>query len=186
MDDDAKLVGEVLNGNIDSFNILINKYELIVLRFVYNMLKNKEAAEDITQETFITVYNKLHTYNDSYKFQNWLFQIAKNKSIDYMRKYKRIYEASMESEPDIASRDTSPEEAIEYMETKKFIESFIQKLERIDKCILAMKYTNDHMTFSDIAEVLNMSEANVKRRYYRSRDKFKSYIKQRTQICDLK
>ena len=50
--EDSNLIESILDGNVDSFNILINKYEVIVLRFIYNMIKDKEAAEDITQEVF--------------------------------------------------------------------------------------------------------------------------------------
>lgn len=183
MDEDLKLVNEVLNGNIDSFNILVNKYELVILRFVYNMLKDKEAAEDITQEVFITLYNKLYTYKDQYKFSNWLYQIARNKCIDYIRKYKRVYEANMEDVRDVASRDISPEQSAEYKETKKLVESFIKDLNDIDKQIIILRYSTNCSTFTDIAAILNMSESAVKRRYYKTRDKFKEFSLIREKGC---
>lgn len=183
MDEDLKLVNEVLNGNIDSFNILVNKYEMVILRFVYNMIKDKEAAEDITQEVFITLYNKLYTYKDQYKFSNWLYQIARNKCIDYIRKYKRVYEANMEDVRDVASRDISPEQSAEYKETKKLVESFIKDLNDIDKQIITLRYSGNCVTFTDIAEILNMSESAVKRRYYKTRDKFKEFSLIREKGC---
>ncbi|MDF2881949.1 MAG: hypothetical protein K0R54_2506 [Clostridiaceae bacterium] len=173
MDEDLKLVEEILKGNIDSFNILVNKYELIVLKFIYNMIKHKEAAEDITQEVFITIYNKMYLYNNKYKFSNWMFQIAKNKCIDYIRKYRRTYESNIEDHINLSSKETSPEEAIEYRETKNTVEKFINSLETTDKVIFIMKYTKENITFADIAEALNISESSVKRRYYKARDKFR-------------
>ena len=68
MDEDIRLVKEVLNGNLDSFNILVNKYELNIIKFVYNMIRDKEASEDIAQEVFITIYNKLYMYNQIISF----------------------------------------------------------------------------------------------------------------------
>lgn len=183
MDEDLKLVNEVLNGNIDSFNILVNKYELVILRFIFNMIRDKEAAEDITQEVFITLYNKLYTYKDQYKFSNWLFQIARNKSIDYIRKYKRVYEANMEDVREMVSQEISPEQSAEYKETKKLVESFIKDLNEIDKQIVILRYSGNYVTFTDIAEILNMSESAVKRRYYKTRDKFKEFSMIREKGC---
>lgn len=176
MDEDIRLVLEVLDGNIDSFNILVNKYEIAILKFVYNLIKDREAAEDITQEVFITMYNKLYTYKSRYKFSNWLFQIAKNKSIDYIRKYKRVYESNIEDAADITSTEISPEESAEFNEMKSYVENFINGMEDSDRCIIILRYTRDDMTFGDIAQILNMSESTVKRRYYKARERFKEYV----------
>nr|WP_276512265.1 sigma-70 family RNA polymerase sigma factor [Clostridium tetanomorphum] len=180
-----KLVQEVLNGSIDSFNIIVNKYELPILKFVYNIIKNKETSEDITQEVFITLYNKLYLYKKEYKFSNWIFQIAKNKCIDYMRKYKRVYEANIEDIKDLISNEVSPEQSIEFKETKKNIEKFINSLDCIDKQIIALRYSKEKLTFHDIAEILNMNESSVKRRYYKTREKFKEYSSKNKERCRI-
>lgn len=174
MQEDIKLIREVLKGNIDSFNIIVNKYELMVLKYVYSILKSRETAEDITQEVFITVYNKLYTFDTKYKFSNWLIQIAKNKSIDYIRKYKRVHEANIEEVYELKSSAPSPEEEAEFSETKQLIMVFINSLSEVDKQILLLRYSQDK-TFQDIAEILELSESSVKRRYYKARDKFKAY-----------
>lgn len=175
MEEDLKLVLEILKGNIDSFNILVNKYELSILRFIYNTVRDKEASEDITQEVFITVYNKLYTFNKEYKFSNWLFCIARNKCIDYVRKYKRVYEANVEEVEEIVSRDISPEQSTEFKEVKKLVENFIETLNDTDKQIILLRYSSEHMTFTDIAEVLSLGESAVKRRYYKARERFREY-----------
>lgn len=183
MEEDLKLVEEVLKGNIDSFNILVNKYELNILRFVYNTLRDREASEDITQEVFITVYNKLYTFNKNYKFSNWLFQIARNKCIDYIRKYKRVYEANVEDIKDVVSNEISPQENAEYKEVKELIVTFINTLNDTDRQIIILRYSNERLTFSDIADILNMTESAVKRRYYKARDKFKEFREKREEGC---
>lgn len=176
MNEDIRLVEQVLNGNIDSFNILVNKYEIIVLKFIYNIIKDREAAEDISQEVFITVYNKLYTYKTQYKFINWVFQIAKNKCIDYIRKYRRVYEPNIEDAVDVTSNEASPEQSVEFKETKTLVERFIKTLEETDRYIMVLKYTKEEVTFADIAEILNMRESAVKRRYYKVRERFKGCI----------
>lgn len=183
MEEDLKLVLEVLKGNIDSFNILVNKYENAVVRFVYSSIKDKEAAEDITQEVFIAVYNKLYTFNKDYKFSNWLFQIARNKCIDYVRKYKRVYEANIEEVGEIVSKDISPEQSAEYKEVKKLVEDFIDTLNDVDRQIILLRYSNEERTFNDIAEILSLGESAIKRRYYKVRERFKEYRLVRERGC---
>ncbi|WP_125153968.1 RNA polymerase sigma factor [Clostridium rectalis] len=185
MDDDSKLIDEVLDGNIDGFNILVNKYEMSILKFVYNMVNNKETAEDITQEVFITIYNKLYLYKKQYKFSNWIFQIAKNKCIDYIRKYKRVYESNIEDMNNMISKEPGPEQSIEFKEIKETLEKFINSLEEVDKQIISLRYSKDNLTFSDISNIMNMSESSVKRRYYKAREKFKEEISFKEKRCTI-
>lgn len=183
--EDEGLVREILRGNIDSFNILIGKYELPIFNFIYRMVRNNEAAQDITQEVFITLYNKLYTFKFDSKFSSWLYQIARNKTLDYIRKYKRVYEVNIEDAGDMACCDQSPEEFVEYRETKSLVENFLKDLNEIDRQILILKYSNKKITFYDISNILHMSEASVKGRYYRLKDKFKSFIKEEEKGCGI-
>lgn len=183
VDEDLRLVQEVLKGNIDSFNILVNKYELSIIRFIYNTIKDREASEDITQEVFITLYNKLYTFKKEYKFSNWLFRIARNKCIDYVRKYKRLYEANVEEFSGLVSNEISPEQNAEFKEIKRIVEDFIETLNEIDRQIVILRYANDRMTFYDIAGVLNLTESAVKRRYYKAREKFKIFKLEKEVRC---
>lgn len=184
LEEDIKLVAEVLKGNIDSFNILVNKYEFSVLKFTYNMIRDKEAAEDITQEVFIIVYKKIYTYNREYKFSSWLFQIARNKCIDFMRKYKRVYEANIENEKDNCSKEYSPEGMVELRETKKEIQEFINTLEELDREILVLRYSAE-ITFTEMAVILNINIATIKRRYYKTRERYRNFISLNETRCKV-
>ena len=180
--DDLDLVKDILNGNLNSFNLIIYKYEASIFKFILTMVKNSEEAKDLTQEVFITVYNKLYTFNKDYKFSNWLFQIARNKCIDYIRKYKRVYESNVEDSNAI-SKEVSPEQFAEFKETKKMVEEFIATLNEVDKHIITLKYSDDSVTFGDISDILNMSESSVKRRYYKARERFKEYLVIKEKRC---
>jgi DNA-directed RNA polymerase specialized sigma24 family protein len=86
INEDIDIVKSILMGNTELFEIIVNRYEIGIQRYIYNMVRNSETSEDLTQEVFISSYNKLYTFNREYKFSTWLFQIAKNKTIDYIRK----------------------------------------------------------------------------------------------------
>lgn len=177
--EDKDLVESILHGNIEDFETLMRKYEMIVARFIYNMIKDKQIAEDITQEVFITVYNKLELYNNSNKFSSWILQIAKNKCIDYIRKHKKVNESNIEEIYTLKDTKSTPEQIAEFNETKKEVEMFIDGLDEVDKQIILLKYTKD-ITFDQIAEILDMNLSAVKRRYYKARDSFNAKRKCRS------
>lgn len=174
-EEDLILVQETLKGNVQSFEALLDKYELIILKFIYSMIRDKETAEDITQDVFITVYNKLDTFDSKYKFSNWIMRIARNKCIDYIRKIKKSKEMNIEECISIKSRETSPEERLEYKEIRDFIVNKINSLDNVDKQIILLRYSQK-ATFNDISKILDISESSVKRRYYKIREQFRRQI----------
>lgn len=174
--EDIRIVNSILGGNADDFNAIVSKYEIMVLRFVYNMIKQKEAAEDITQEVFITIYNKLYMYDKKHSFSNWILQISKNKCIDYIRKYKKVYESNIDDAYDISSKEMLPQDVAEYNEVKKNIEEYIKTLEDVDKQVLILRYS-ENLTFTDIAEILGLTESTAKRKYYKIRENFRNQYK---------
>lgn len=178
MEQDIILVRNVLKGDAKSFEYIVNKYEFSILKFVYNMIRNKEEAEDITQEVFLTVYNKMYLYNEKYKFYNWIVQIAKNKCIDYIRKYKKVYNVDITKQKRIKSKEISPQEFIEYKETKQLINDIISDLDIIDKQIIVLK-CSQKMTFKDISDILNISQSTIKRRYYKTKNYIMDILEER-------
>jgi RNA polymerase sigma factor (sigma-70 family) len=183
--EDQELVKLVLAGESKAFEELVRRYEAGVFRFIYNMVNNKETTEDITQETFISAYNKLYTFKNSCKFSSWLYQIAKNRCIDHIRKYSNKKEVGAELLNVIPS-DVSPESFVEYMEMKNTVESFITTLGDVERQILFLRYSYEHLTFGDIADILKMGEAAVKKRYYKIYDKYEVYIEKRAGNGGLK
>jgi RNA polymerase sigma-70 factor, ECF subfamily len=181
--DDLSLVKDILQGNADSFNVLIYRYEYHIYNFIYKNINNLEAARDVTQEVFIAVYNKLYTYKGEYKFSTWLFKIARNKCVDYARKHKRYIEVDLESAGDMVSREISPEQYIELSETKRALKSFIGELDDTDRQILILRYLNDKITFNDISDILGINLSTVKTKYYRMLERLKSQLSEETGRC---
>lgn len=182
-EEDLNLVQKVLSGNIKSFEDIVNKYEIVVLRFVYSIIRDKQLAEDITQEVFISVYNKLYTFDSNYKFSNWILRIAKNRCIDYVRKQKKVSEASIDEVINITSKEVTPEETIVFKETKETIIKYIGGLNEIDKQIILLRYSQK-ATFNDISKIMDISESSVKRRYYKVKEQFKKYIEMDEKGCE--
>ena len=177
--DDLELVKDILDGNIDSFNVIIYKYESSIFKFILSMIKDSEEAKDLTQEVFITLYNKLYTYRAQNKFSSWLYQIARNKSVDYLRKNKRVIQLSIENSWNISSKELLPEQWLEFKETREELQNFIKCLDDTTRQIIILKGSNDNFKLSDISEILNINVSTVKTKYYRLWDKYKSFINEK-------
>ena len=83
---DGELIAKAIRGREDGFEELVRRYQRPITGYVYRMLNNYDASLDVTQEVFIKVYNSLEKYSSDYKFSTWLYRIAHNAAIDYMRR----------------------------------------------------------------------------------------------------
>src|SRR5215216_6809214 len=99
---DADLVSLAQEGREAAFRELVRRYERPVFSLVFRMVRDRETAEDLAQDTFIKVLNHIDRYSPEFKFSSWLFKIANNVAIDYLRK-RRIDTVSMDGSPHAAS-----------------------------------------------------------------------------------
>ena len=86
--EDLILIEEALKGKQASYERLMKKYYQLIHNLVYRMISRKEDVEDLTQEAFIKAFNSLHNFDKQFAFSTWLFKIATNNAIDYLRKKK--------------------------------------------------------------------------------------------------
>lgn len=175
VEEDKELVKNVLSGDIRSFNVIVQKYKYMVYAFVLNMIRNKDNAEDITQEVFITVYRKLYTFKQQYKFSTWLIKITRNKTIDFLRKQKFNFDIADNSLNVQDTKNLSPESYVEFKEKEKMIMEFLSLLQDKDRQIVLLKYMNRNMTFYDVSVIMNMTESSVKQKFYRTRKNLKCH-----------
>src|SRR5687768_6340268 len=99
---DADLVGLAQDGRESAFRELIRRYERPVFSLIFRMVRDREAAEDLAQDTFIKVLNHIDRYRPEFKLSSWLFKIANNVAIDYLRK-RQIATISIDGSPHAAS-----------------------------------------------------------------------------------
>ena len=83
---DQEVVALAKEGSEEAYRELIRRYERPVFSLIYRMVRNREQAEDLSQETFIKVLNAVQSYRPEYKFSSWVFKIANNAAIDFLRK----------------------------------------------------------------------------------------------------
>ncbi len=171
---DQQLIAAYFQGNEKSLEVLIKQYLKPIYSFVFRYVGNFQDAEDITQEVFVKVWRNLKKFDQNRSFKTWIFSIAKNASIDWLRKKKTVPFSSFENEEGknklietLADPAPLPSELLERADIAQILTSAMEKLSPKYRMILFL-HCNDHFTFREIAEVLEESIDTVKSRYRRA------------------
>jgi len=168
---DSQLIKNYLKGDQKSLDILIEKYFRGIYSFLYSRVGNMADAEDLTQETFLKVWKNIRKFDRKKSFKPWVFQIAKNASIDFLRKRKEIpfskfdneegqnyFEATLAGiQPDLGQN----------IDDNKILAAVTEGISSEDKKILQL-HKQETMTFREIAELLDKPINTVKSRYRRA------------------
>jgi RNA polymerase sigma-70 factor (ECF subfamily) len=171
---DEDVVQKCLQGDKEAFSILVEKYKKPVLHFIYRMVKSKDEANDLAQDTFIKVYENLWKFNRDKKFSSWMFQIAKNLSLDYLKKKKPLYieDEVMENYTDLTE---GPEEMMTRIETKQELSDAVEKLPTHLKTAVILYHINN-LSYKEISDALDIPLYTVKNQLFKARKKLKQIL----------
>ena len=159
---DQELIGRYLAGDQSSLEILIRRHKNRIFAYILMIVKEKELAEDLFQDTFIKVINTIRSgsYKEEGKFIQWAMRIAHNLIIDHFRKAKRIPTIENRDDFDIFEKVRIPVESIEERiiteQIHQDVKKLIDYLPKEQREVLVMRHYGD-MSFKDIAEVTNVS-----------------------------
>jgi RNA polymerase sigma-70 factor (ECF subfamily) len=159
---DQELIGRYLAGDQSSLEILIRRHKNRIFAYILMIVKEKELAEDLFQDTFIKVINTIRSgsYKEEGKFIQWAMRIAHNLIIDHFRKAKRIPTVENRDDFDIFEKVRIPVESIEERiiteQIHQDVKKLIDYLPKEQREVLVMRHYGD-MSFKDIAEVTNVS-----------------------------
>lgn len=169
-------VEKIVKGEKEYFNVLVKQLQGPVYNLAVKMIGDKEEAKDLTQEIFLKVYKSFATYDKSAKVTTWIYRIATNTCIDYLRKKKELLMLEENQEIIIENRSYSlPERAFEGKELKQQINSKIDRLPESYRVVVILKYVNE-LTFEEIADILKQPVSTVKTKLYRAREMLKGYF----------
>ena len=178
--DDVKLIQRILAGDENAFENLIQKYQRQLHAHALRKIGDFQIAEDITQETFLRVYQKLDTLNNPAQFSKWLYAIVDHLCIAWFRK-NRLQTQSMqeihisETEAEAYSRYIATEHVKATAEAQRdLVKKLLTTLKENDREVITLHYFEE-MTSSEIGEVLGVSENTIKSRLHRARQRLKKY-----------
>ena len=175
---DQYYIDRILQGDTQAFAVLVERYQGYIYTIVLRMVRVKEEAEEIAQDTFIKAYQSIASFRGESKFSSWLYSIAYRKALDSIRKNKKYKAAELNEEITEGSIEIIENGLtfLEDKERKKMIQQCIMKLPEQEAAIITLFYFEEK-SIKEIAKITQLSEDNIKVKLYRSRKKMFTLIK---------
>ena len=176
---DQHYINQIIEGNTNAFSVLVNQYKDLVFTLAYKMLKNKEEAEEVSQDTFIKIFNSLNKFKGESKFSTWIYKITYNTCLDKLKKIKKennvVYIEDFKEHQVNAIQNII--ESIDEKERNQKIQEYLQLLPSEEAFLLTLYYFDDQ-SIEEIAKVIDCNANNVKIKLYRTRKKLASILKE--------
>jgi RNA polymerase sigma-70 factor (ECF subfamily) len=176
---DLKLINRALEtGDPTAYNELMKLYRDPLYFMLYEKVGDQELAKDLTIETLGKAFKKLHLYTPTYVFSTWLFTVARNHCIDYLRKHKlptisidkmMLDEDGKRNTFDLKSTDLNPEQKMEKKQRIAILRQIVDQLKPKYRDLVKLRYFKE-MTYDEIATTLDVPIGTVKAQLHRSRE----------------
>lgn len=174
MTDEEQKIQDVLTGKTESFRWIVERYQGPVFQMVVNLIGDRGAAEDITQEVFVTVYEKLSTHDPMRsRFSTWLFVIARNKSINHLRRQRLVNKTPAYSQ--VSTRD--PSEGLCQEEILQQLDTILNRLPTRQKRVFVMAEF-ENLPYDQIAQIECISLGTVRTRLHRAKKKIQKALEE--------
>ncbi len=183
--DDYALINEALKGDQKAFARLMMKYKDSIYYMLLKMVKNKSDAEDLTLEAFGKAFANLGFYSPDYAFSTWLYRIATNNCIDFLRKQKGVHfslDQNLEQELEgngfrLKSNILNPEEKLIQKQRGWNLQNYINKLKPRYRNLIDLRYFKE-LSYEEIAKELDLPLGTVKVQLFRARNMLYALIKE--------
>ena len=183
-EDDQILIKKALAGNENAYKTLLERHKDSVFRMIVKIVRSSEEARDLVQETFMKAFSSLASYNFQYRFTTWLYKIAANNCIDFLRK-KRLNPLSLDQPvitkdgevtfelPDLTY---SPEADLASKQKSLSIDAAIDSLPPKYREVIVFRHKQDK-SYEEISQILGIPVGTVKARIFRARELLKKKLK---------
>jgi RNA polymerase sigma factor (sigma-70 family) len=177
---DQILINQILSGDANAFTQLVNRYKDLVFTLALRMLKNREEAEEVSQDTFVKTYRSLNKFKGDSKFSTWIYKVAYNSCLDRIKKNKKYLndvEINEFTEHQVKTVNNAFDALVEE-ERNQLIQDCLHLLPSDDSFLLTLYYFEEQ-SLDEIADIVGISANNVKVKLFRSRKKLASILKDR-------
>ena len=181
---DQEVVLLARGGREAAYRELVRRYERPIFALLYRMVRDRELAEDLAQETFVKALNAIESYRPEFKFSSWIFKIANNAAIDHLRR-RELDTLSLDGSPhaetpeamqatalQIGARQESPLDAVEAKELGGAIEVAIGRLRPEYRSCILLRHVEGR-AYEEIAEILDLPLGTVKTYIHRARNELR-------------
>jgi len=185
--DDRGLVALAIEGRESAYREILTRFERPLFSLIYRMVRDRALSEDLAQEAFVKAFQALDRYDPRYKFSSWIFKIANNLTIDYLRK-RRLDTVSIDGAPDATDSDRqaqtrlvvesgaeSPEDYVQNRELGGLIEQAIGGLREEYRTAVLLRHVEGY-PYEEIAEIMEVPLGTVKTYLHRARKELKTAL----------
>lgn len=174
---DPELIRAAAAGDVEAFETLVRAYQSHVWRFLRHLLSDPALAEDVTQETFVRVFRRIHTFRFDAKFSSWVFQVARNAGIDALRSRQRRDRLAGVMQTSTAAAFAGPDEIS--VEISSAIQSLRPKLREAFVLVEALG-----LTYREAGLAIGVPEGTVKSRVFRARRELLAWMRAGEELRD--
>jgi RNA polymerase sigma-70 factor (ECF subfamily) len=175
---DEALVASVLAGDAQSFQALVERHQERIFGLIRHYTRNPVEVEDIAQDTFLKAYRRLDTFQRQASFSTWLYRIAVNSALDFLKRRGRSPVQTVE-DPELsagpAPRVLAPDARLEREEIRQVTHEVLERMPEIFRTVLVMREFEDR-SYQDMADLLCLSIGTVESRLFRARARFRDLL----------
>ncbi len=167
----SAIIDDYLQGNEDAFYLIVDEYKDRVYEICYRVVGDYDDANDVSQDVFLRVYSSLKKFKHNSSFSTWLYRIAVNSSISFLKKSN-----SQKKRVDTSSDLTNIESGDRSSDIDNLIQESIKKLDEKDRVVVVLKDI-EGFSYEEISSILHINIGTVKSRLSRSREKLKVILR---------
>lgn len=165
---DTELISQILDGNMNAFTFLVNRYQKLVLHITGRLIQRQDELEDVCQEVFIKVYQNLGKYRNECKLSTWIATIAYNSSINYLRKFRRLKEVNPDDSIALRNLADFRAENYEITDLKRYIREQIELLPIQYRTVVTLFHLEE-FSYQEVEQITGMAEGTVKSYLFRAK-----------------
>jgi RNA polymerase sigma factor (sigma-70 family) len=182
--DDRVLVRQAQGGDYSAFDTLVQKYQERIYATVYHMTSNHEDANDLTQETFIKAYKALTSFKGDSSFFTWVYRIAVNKTINFLKGRKNKIHLSLndldfnaEHDPDLVTfiSEKTPRRDMGLTELQEKLNEAMQKLSDVHRLVVTL-HDVQGLSHEEISKIMDCNTGTVRSRLFYARQQLQGYL----------
>ena len=186
MNSAVDLIARVRNGDDDAFRLIFERYARPIISFIYDLVGERDLAEELMQETFVRAYKNLNTLRDEERLSTWLFGIARNVARESLRSQpigKRRVELDDRAVTDMRDHGLSPDGILMNEELNQVIRNALGRLDEDRRLVFALKVFQQH-SYEEIALITGFSMAKLKTDLHRARREMRRMLRPYLEVSD--
>lgn len=187
------LIEDLRAGDMAALAVIVEKYKRLVYRLAFQITKNHEDANDVMQDTFLKVYESIHSFRKESAFETWLYRIVVNQAINLVKRRERRREAPLSGTTETQIRSelkrasnlrNNPHLSVERKELQRQVTQAVNSLPMKHRMVVIL-HEFEGLTHPKIASILNCSEGTVRSRLHYARKKLRERLKPYVELTNL-